>query len=181
MPAFTEFSDDDVRSLVDYLRSVSRAAVQRTVVTGDRQAGRQLYVKLGCSSCHRIGLEGSVFGPDLSRIGASRPLEYLRESVLHPSADIPPEFEGVTAILKDGKRIHGVRINEDTFTLQLRDASQRIVSLMKDELQQVIYDKQSLMPAYDRLSSDDLQNLLAYLASVTGTAQGAVKEAEGIR
>ncbi len=181
MPSFENFSDDEVRSLVDYLRSVSRATVKRTTVLGDPQTGRQIYTKSGCPACHRIGREGSVFGPDLSRIGASRPLEYLRESVVHPSADIPPEFEGVTAVLKNGKRVHGVRVNEDTFTLQLRDPSQRVISLMKDEVQQLTYDKQSLMPAYDRLSPADLQNLLAYLASITGTAHGAVKEAEGIR
>src|SRR5207245_3862967 len=113
--------------------------------------------------CHRIGTEGSVYGPELTRIGAGRSPDYIRESIVNPSADIPEEFTGLTVILRDGKRIKGVRINEDTFTVQLRDASQNFRMFQKDEVQQVTREAKSLMPVYSSLSKDDLQNLLAYL------------------
>ena len=128
-------------------------------------------------------MEGSVYGPELTRIGAGRPAEYLRESIVNPSADIPEEYAGVTVVTRDGKRITGVRINEDTFTVQLRDASQDFRIFQKDEIQQVIQETKSLMPPYSSLRQDDLQNLLAYLDSLRGdlNAGAGVKKAEGIR
>jgi cytochrome c oxidase cbb3-type subunit 3 len=178
MPSFSEMPADDVDNLVLYLRSLSRGVVKRKTVPGDPQQGRAVYAKNGCPACHRIGNEGSVYGPDLTRIGSSRSLEYLRESLVNPTADIQPEYEGVTAVTKDGRRIVGVRINEDTFTLQLRTPAQKFVSFSKDGLREVVNEKKSLMPAYDRLSPADLENLVAYLAGQTGTATGAVKESE---
>ena len=126
-------------------------------------------------------MEGSVYGPDLSRIGSSRSVEYLRESLLQPSADIQPDYEGVTLVTRDGKRITGVRINEDTFTLQMRTPAQKILSFTKGDLREVINETKSLMPAYTRMPQADLDNLLAYLASLEGAAAGAPKEAEGRR
>src|SRR6266851_2423319 len=97
------------------------AAIARSAMASPAAAGagdpikcRQVYQRSGCAACHRIGVEGSVFGPELSRIGAGRSAEYIRESILNPSADIPEGYAGVTVITKDGKRVIGVRINEDT-------------------------------------------------------------------
>jgi putative heme-binding domain-containing protein len=178
MPAFSELPPDDVDGLVLFLRSLSKGAVKRTAIPGDPRQGRAVYAKNGCSGCHRIGSEGSVYGPDLTRIGSSRSLEYLRESIVNPSADIPEDYEGVTAVTTDGRRIVGVRINEDTFTLQLRTPAQKFVSFSKDELRETVNEKSSLMPAYDRLPAADLENLLAYLAAQLGPAAGTVKESE---
>jgi putative heme-binding domain-containing protein len=102
---------------------------------------------------------------------------------VNPSADIPEEYAGVTVVTRDGKRITGVRINEDTFTVQLRDASQDFRMFQKDEIQQVIEETKSLMPPYSSLRQEDLQNLLAYLDSLRGdlNAGAGVKKAEGIR
>lgn len=182
MPAFSPgLADDDVDDLVLFLRSLSRGARMQTSALGDPAKGREVYVNNGCPACHRIGMDGSVYGPDLSRIGSSRSLEYLRESLLKPSADIQPDYEGVIAVTRDGKRITGVRINEDTFTLQMRTPAQKILSFTKPDLREVIYETKSLMPAYTRLPESDLENLLAYLATLQGTASGAAKEAEGRR
>jgi cytochrome c oxidase cbb3-type subunit 3 len=181
MPAFSEMGDEEIGNLVVYLRSLSKGVVKRKAVPGDPHQGQAVYVKNGCPSCHRIGDEGSVYGPDLSRIGASRPVEYLRESIVHPSADIQPDYEGVTVVTKAGKRVTGVRINEDTFSIQVRTVAQKFANFSKDDLREVIYEKKSLMPPYERLSSNDLENLLAYLASLKGATTGAVKEAEGVR
>jgi cytochrome c oxidase cbb3-type subunit 3 len=181
MPAFSEMGDEEIGNLVVYLRSLAKATVKRKPVPGDPTLGRAVYSKQGCPACHRIGDSGSVYGPDLSRIGASRPVEYLRDSIVHPSADIQPDYEGITVVAKDGKRLTGVRINEDTFSVQLRTMVQKFVGFSKADLREVIYEKNSLMPVYDRLPAKDLENLLAYLATLKGSAAGAVKEAEGVR
>ncbi len=181
MPSFSEFTSEEAAQIVEYLRNLSKNVPRQENITGDPAKGRAIYKSDGCIGCHRIGAEGSVFGPDLSRIGAARSIGYLRESITNPSADIPEEYEGVTAVLKSGQSIRRIRINEDTFTLQLRDASQKIRMFDKSDLSEVIHEKQSLMPPYSKLAAVDLDDLVAYLASLrgaidrtapTGTAKG---------
>jgi len=182
MPAF-EFEKDELTRLVAYLHTLSRSAGKAAPVAGDPVEGRRVYERCGCSMCHRIGMEGSVYGPELTRVGAGRSPEYIRESIVNPSADIPEEYAGVTVVTRDGKRITGVRINEDTFTVQLRDPSQNFRMFQKDEVQQVIPATTSLMPSYDSLEKNALQNLLAYLDTLRGdlNAGAGVKKAQGIR
>jgi cytochrome c oxidase cbb3-type subunit III len=183
MPSF-DFEKDELAHLVAYVRSWSVASAHRaTPVAGDPVRGRQVYDRNGCSGCHRVAGEGSVFGPDLTRIGAGRSAEYIRESILDPSADISDDYDAVTVVTRDGKRITGLRVNEDTFSVQLRDASQNFRMFQKDEVLQVIAETKSLMPAYKSLPADDLQNLLAYLNTLRGnTSAGAgVKKEKGIK
>ncbi len=182
MPSF-EFEHDELANLIAYVRSFSASGSSTAVVPGDPVNGRKIYERSGCAGCHRIEGEGSVFGPDLTRIGAGRSSDYIRESIVNPSADIPDDYAGVTVVTNSGERITGVRINEDTFSVQLRDASQKFQMLQKGEVRQVIAEKQSLMPPYSSLSSDDLQNLLAYLNTLRGglNAGAGVKKEKGIR
>ena len=182
MPAF-EFEKDELTHLVAYLHSLAGAAAKSAPVEGDPVMGRTVYERSGCAGCHRIGAEGSVYGPDLTRIGAGRSSDYVRDSILNPSADIPEDYAGVTVVTRDGKRITGVRINEDTFTVQLRDPSQNFQMFQKDEVERVTPETKSLMPSYSSLGKDDLQNLLAYLDTLRGdlNAGAGVKKARGIR
>ncbi len=182
MPAF-HFEADELEALASYVRHLSGGEVTSTPVAGDPAAGRQVYQRSGCAGCHRIGDQGSVYGPELTRIGAGRSAAYIRESLVNPSADIPQEYEGVSVLTKEGRRITGVRVNEDTFTVQLRDASQDFRMFRKDELQQVTHQTTSLMPAYAKMATADLQNLLAYLDSLRGELKSGaeVKKVEGIR
>ena len=183
MPSF-EFEKDELSNLVAYVHSLSSGAQHNTQpVPGNPVDGRKVYERSGCGGCHRIGNEGSVFGPDLTRIGAGRSPEYIRESLVNPSADIPEDYTGVTVVTRDGKRVTGVRINEDTFTVQLRDASQKFQMFEKNEVQKVISETKSLMPPYSSLSQGDLQNLLAYLDTLRGglNAGADVKKEKGNR
>lgn len=169
MPAFSDFTPEELSNIVEYLSSLSKGATRQQHVPGDPKAGKQVYDSNGCSGCHRIDNQGSIFGPDLSRIGAARSVEYIRESIMNPSADIPDAYEGVTVVTKDGKTTRGMRINEDTFTIQLRDQGQKIRMFAKSELSRITHEKNSLMPAYKTLSDSDLQNLIAYLVSLRGS------------
>ncbi len=183
MPDFSEFTDEELAQIVGFIRSLSKNETRRQNIPGDPHQGQEVYARNGCAGCHRIQGLGSIFGPDLSRIGSARSVEYLRESVAQPSADVPEEFEGVTVVTKDGGRVRGIRINEDTFSIQLRDAGQKIRMFEKEDLREVIYEKQSLMPAYNRLAPADLDSLVAYLASLRGAAEAAAdaKKAGGIK
>jgi cytochrome c oxidase cbb3-type subunit 3 len=183
MPAFSGFEPDEIGKLIAFLHHLAGTEGATEKITGNAVQGRQVYERSGCMNCHQIGTEGSTFGPDLTRIGRSRSLHYLMESILEPSADIPENYEGVTVVEKDGKRITGVRVNEDTFSVQLRLPSQAYRSFLKDEVKEVVPQKQSLMPAYKNMPKTDLDNLVAYLSSLRGETPkgGKTKEAEGIK
>lgn len=182
MPSF-EMRDDELDKLVQYIRGLSGSGAKEASVPGDPVRGRQVYLSSGCPGCHRIGGEGSVLGPDLTRIGAGRSSDYIRQSIVDPSADIPPEFEGVTVVTGAGERVTGVRVNEDTFSVQLRDMAQNFRMFQKSEVREVRHEPKSLMPPYQSLSGGALQNLLAYLDTLRGEIRtGAdAKKAGGIR
>ena len=82
------------------------------------------------------------------------------------------KYDTVTAVTGDGRTIVGVPMNEDTFTVQLMDMSERVHSLDKKTLKSFRHENRSLMPAYDasRLPDADLDNLVAYLQTLRSTA-----------
>ena len=100
--------------------------------------------------------------------------------LLNPGANPPsdptlPErasFKGylVTIVVtKDGRKITGMRVNEDTFTLQLRDVAGHYYSFDKSDLQKIEKEPgKSVMPSYSNLSATELDDLVAYLASLKG-------------
>lgn len=183
MPAFASFEEEELDRLIAFLHHLAGSAIATQKPTGDPRLGRVVYEKSGCSGCHRIGREGSTYGPDLTRIGAARSLHYLQESITDPSNDVPQQFEGVTVINRDGKKITGLRVNEDTFSIQLRTPSQEFASFDKSKIKEHRPEKNSLMPAYKSMSKTDLDNLIAFLSGLKGSADAGakVKQSEGIR
>ena len=171
-----------VAQIAAHVRSLGRRPPER--LPGDSARGAILYAgKGGCATCHAIHGRGSAFGPDLTAIGTRRSAAYLRRALLEPAADLPqssvpyrsdvslPEnFIFVRVVTRDGRALAGVRVNEDAFSLQLREASGRIHSLFKSELAALHKDRGfSPMPAYgDVFSTSELDDLVAYLASLRG-------------
>ena len=113
-------------------------------------AGEALFFgKAGCASCHEVNGRGGVAGPDLSAAG-QRPPEALQAKILNPNS--PPALT-IVAKMKDGREIQGVRRNEDTFTLQIVDASGQLHLLDKMKLAEVRRENRSLMPGDCRATS----------------------------
>ena len=157
---------------------------QAEQIHGDRANGERLFWSKGnCGQCHTVGPRGGRLGPDLTGIGTSRGPDHLRESLLNPEADVPDTFTAyrrviympdnflqVRVVARDGRPITGVRVNEDTFTIQIRDSSDRVYSFRKGELRELHKDwGKSPMPSYrSLLSGSEIQDLVAYLTSLQG-------------
>ncbi len=183
MAAFKSLEEPEMIKLVGFLNHLRASGVGTQKATGDPANGRKMYARHGCSGCHQIGTEGSAYGPDLTRIGGARSVKYLEESITDPSMDIPAEHQGVVVVTKDGQKVTGVRVNEDSFTVQLRVPSQEFRSFLKDEVREVTEMKQSLMPAYKGMPKNVLDDLVAYLTTLKGQSDKGsdVKKVEGIR
>ncbi len=134
---------------------------------GNVDNGRRLFASQ-CASCHRVGDRGGRLGPNLSRVGASRSQAAMIREIRTPSEWMPPGFEPVTLVTKEGEKIRATKKGEDVFSIQVMDTRERIRGYLKSSLQDVIYEKTSLMPAYgpDRLSDADLNDLVGYLSTL---------------
>ena len=174
MPAFAaNLESDDLWRLVAYLRSI--AGRGRVAVTGDREAGSQLFWNRGqCGQCHMVGGKGGRLGPDLTSVGRKRSLAYLKESILDPNADITPGYNTVSVVTKDGKTVVGVQRGFDDFSAQLMDVAENFHSYEKSDVTSMKREIRSLMPARYRslFSEPQLNDLLAYLASLRGSTEG---------
>ena len=111
---------------------------------------------------------GGRLGPDLSRIAANQSNQVLTRAIRDASASFPSGYEPVTLITRDGRQIQGTRKGEDAFSIQIMDTRERLQGYLKADLRQVNRDTKSLMPAFgpDRLSDQDLNDLLAYLGTL---------------
>src|SRR5205823_4387998 len=167
MPA-VRVSDDDVWRLAGFVKRIgSRGLAERA--PGDAVAGKAVYEKNGCGACHRIGREGSDFGPALTDAGRRRGLTFLEESIIRPEAFVPNNYRAVQVVMKSGQTIAGIRLNEDDLSIQLRDTGGDLRSFLKENIREVRRDKPSLMPSYEsRLSKPELANLVAFLNSLKG-------------
>lgn len=163
------FNTAELAGLVAYIRSMHEYDTRP--VTGDAGRGQSLFEgKAGCTGCHRVHGKGSLVAPDLSDIGAIRTPEALERSLIDPTASLLPVHRSVRAVTRDGKLISGRRLNEDTYTVQLIDTEQRLVSLTKADLREYTVLKTSSMPSYkDKLSAAELEDLVAYLRSLKGS------------
>ena len=83
---------------------------------------------------------------------------------------MPDNFLFVRVTPRAGETIAGVRVNEDTFSLQMRDLTGRVHSFFKSELAELHRDwGQSPMPTYTGvLAADELDDLVAYLVALRG-------------
>jgi cytochrome c oxidase cbb3-type subunit 3 len=161
MPAFS-FSGLQIWELVTHIRAleIARGASQ---TRGDPQAGAAIF-GANCSRCHRAGGEGGLSGPDLSAIGARRSYAELRESLIQPDAQVASEYWSVVATTSTGQTVRGTRLNEDTFSLQIRDERGRLLSLLKQNLKDVELIRRSPMPSFaGKLSDTQMDDVIAWL------------------
>ena len=168
MPPFA-LNATDMAGILAYLRNMN-AFDPATVKAGDEARGRAIVLGKGaCTGCHRIDLDGSLVGPNLSDIGTQRSAGSIQRSLLDPTSQMMPINRPIRVVTKDGTIINGRRLNEDTFTLQIIDDHERLHSLVKADLREFTIAKTSPMPSYKgKLSDDELGDVLAYLLSLKG-------------
>jgi putative heme-binding domain-containing protein len=164
----TTAPDNELLLIIAYLRNIGSVAAS-DAPAGNTENGGRLFATQ-CASCHRVAGRGGRLGPDLTRIGIARSRAALVREIRTPSEWVPPIYETVTLVTKDGQRIRGTKKNEDVFSIQVMDQRERIQGYLKSNLQEVVYEKASLMPAFDtrRLNDSDLNDLVGYLTTLRG-------------
>ena len=163
------FQSAELTGIVAYVRNM-RTVNAAVVAVGDARRGKVVFEGAGvCRNCHRVDGQGSRVAPDLSDIGLVRSADALQRSLVDPTANMRPINRPVHAVTKGGKVIDGRRLNEDTYSVQLIDSQERLVSLTKADLKEYTVSKTSLMPSYQgKLSAQELSDVVAYLLTLKG-------------
>jgi len=178
MPAFgSQLDATQIQQIIEYLLTLK--AKDAGTITGNAEKGKEVYDSAGCANCHMIKGEGGDSGPELTDVGTTRGVTYLRNTILYPGSDLPQEavrlesggmleYMYVHVVTKDGKAFEGTRVTEDSFKIVIKDAKGDFHTFWKQDLRAL--DKapgKSLMPSYKgKLSDEQLNDLVAYLASL---------------
>ncbi len=163
------FGASELTGIVSYIRNMGSAEAKGALI-GNAANGKALFTGAGnCSSCHAINGKGPRVAPDLGDIGTLRTADLLHRTLLDPAGTLLPANRSVRAVTKDGKIITGRRLNEDTYSVQLIDEQEHLVSLNKSELRDYSVLKSTPMPSYkDKLNAQELADVEAYLLSLKG-------------
>lgn len=187
----SNFTTPQALSVVAYLRSMVGVTPGASPVAasgpgrganaalgGDPARGREIFTgKGGCTSCHRAEGAGGTTGPDLSRAGVGRggrgpvqPVDpaALERSILDPNADIAIPFRMYQVAPKTGAQVRGVLLNQDTFSVQLRDEAQNLRGFLKSDLKDHGF-LPSPMPSFKgRLTPQEVADVVSYLLTLKG-------------
>ena len=171
-----DLDPNDLTALVAYVRSLAQAD-SVVVKLGDPDKGRALFQQSGCFGCHRVGDEGSHTALNLTDTGAQHQPSYLERALLDPNAILAatPESRLVRIVTSEGKVITGRRMNEDSYSVQMIDEHENLVSVDKVDMKSMTVLKESPMPSEKgKLTNDQLSDLVAYLASLKGSGSPVV-------
>jgi mono/diheme cytochrome c family protein len=170
MPAFPQFTKDQLYDLAEYLHMQVELVANRgiykrlNVVTGDAQAGEAYFNGAGgCNQCH------SPTG-DLAHIGSKYQPDQLQTRFIWPggggrggAANAPK----VTVTLPSGETIAGTLKRQDDFDISIYDAQGNYrswpVSSVKVQIEDKLAAHRALLPKY---TDKDMHDLTAYLVTL---------------
>jgi putative heme-binding domain-containing protein len=163
------FNESLALTIVAYLRSMA-ASSNVAATAGDPARGKEIFEGKGqCLTCHRVRTTGSRVGPDLTDIGMLRRTGELQTSLVDPDAEVLEANRYYRVVTKDGQTVTGRLLNEDTFSVQLLDSTEKLRSFKIADLREHAFVAKSPMPSYrDKLTSAELADVIGYLTSLKG-------------
>jgi len=159
-------------SIILALATSALFAQQSRDAAGNPANGRVIFEGKGaCRTCHRVKDSGSRSGPDLTEIASQRTVEALEKSLRSPNQEVSSQYRHYRVMMLDGATVTGRILNQDIFSIQLLDSNDRLRSFQKSNLREYNFIQTPPMPSYrDRLTPQELTDLIAYLATLKGVA-----------
>ena len=136
----------------------------------DLEQGKAIFAATLCKSCHTMGGEGGIVGPDLTQLGSRFTPKDILEAIIHPDSVISDQYAASIFYLKDGSSVVGRLTNEDENTYYVSQnpfAPQTIREIPKSSVTRTKTSDVSPMVPHliDRLNPEELKDLMAYLIS----------------
>lgn len=142
-------------------------------IQGDPEKGKELFFDLnshaGCAKCHTVAGQGGHVGPELTNVAGTRPLSYIMESIMSPSAVIASGFEPILIKTKEGQLISGVKKGEDETSIEVGLSTGEISKIPKADIDKSKMGEKSIMPGNFReiLTVEEFYNVVAFLQTLT--------------
>jgi putative heme-binding domain-containing protein len=159
-PKVTEWKTEDLAP------DLSRAGTNRNLAHG-----KELFTKLACATCHKLGQEGINYGPDLTDVFkryANDRATVLRQ-ILEPSLVISNRYRNFEFDLKNDEPVLGLILKEDadSVTVQTGPSEGLIQTLKKSDIKAQQPKPSSPMPLglLNTLAKEEILDLLAWLES----------------
>ncbi len=132
---------------------------------GTKDAGQAMFKK-HCSKCHMHSGDGTKVGPDLTGM-AVHPKKELLGHILDPSASVEGNYRLYSVVTEDGKAISGMLAAESRTTLELFDTEGKKHSILREEIDEMVSTKKSVMPeGFEKLmSKQQFADLLTFLTA----------------
>ncbi|MEZ6128761.1 MAG: c-type cytochrome [Planctomycetaceae bacterium] len=130
--------------------------------------GMQAFMKARCNQCHVVAGHGINLGPDLTDVAKRYKGTKLLEQILDPSSDINRKFQNHQFVLKNGKVVTGVIVDESPAefkvltNLLLPNAFERV---RRKQIDEQIPSTVSAMPAglANVLTREEILDLVSFL------------------
>ena len=134
--------------------------------SGSLSTGRGVFKK-HCGSCHQIGGEGELIGPQLDGIG-NRGLTRLVEDVLTPHRNVDAAFQSSILILADGRVLTGLFRRQEGKTLVFADAEGKEFMVPEAQIEERQRTTTSIMPDNfaTSLDAETRRHLFSFLTSL---------------
>jgi putative heme-binding domain-containing protein len=151
----------------EYNEALVKQWVADAAARGDSRLGETVFkaAQTTCLTCHKVGNEGGILGPELSAIGRAMTPEMIVESVFWPKRQVKEGYMLTQITTKDGQVQQGYKASETPDTLTLKDlAGNPTAPILKSRIASRS-DAGSLMPdgLMAPLSEKEQLNLFKYL------------------
>jgi len=126
--------------------------------------GKQVFTQR-CSTCHKVGNEGNLVGPELTTISKKFDRTALLDAVINPDAAIVFGYEPWLINKKNGESFYGFLMGETKNNVVLKDIAGKKHLITASEIKTKEKQNKSLMPdpAASGLTEADLANVVEYL------------------
>ena len=142
------------------------------------ERGKAMFKAAKCLRCHRVGMEGSAVGPDLTSVSRRFSRQDILDAILSPSKVVAENYRSDVITTVDGRVLTGrIVLSGDYRSPTLRvvidplDPS-KTVEIKKAEIESHIRSPISRMPQglLNTLSKSEVLDLLAFLETGTTTS-----------
>jgi putative heme-binding domain-containing protein len=172
----TNYREANLRARAIKLLTATSVSTRQEVVTafqpalatpGDAAKGKKIFTER-CASCHRLGGEGFVLGPDLVSV-RNAGKEKMLLNILDPNREVLPQYLAYEVETKDDESMLGVLINETATSVALRQPYGKETVVPRTNIASMRSRGLSIMPAdlEKGLKPQDMADLLEYI----GTAE----------
>jgi len=146
------------------------AYVKDGLTNRDFENGKAMFSTTLCSSCHAMGGEGGVSGPNLTQVGTRFSYKDMLTAIIEPNKSISDQFGSTVFYLKKGGSIVGKLISEDGSKYVIAQnpfAMQNTKDVLKKDVTRTrVSEISPMLPGLiNSLNEEELKDLLAYLKS----------------